>query len=201
MEIDPDQSLRMIGIQAMKHVFGKEPREWQPGAISKLIQVNCNQKDSPTPFLLCQNTGGGKSLARDSAAVILQGLTLVVTPLLALGADQCTKLSCMIPPAMKQKEQLRTYHLDDLVPDSNEFKALVCALKQFKSEDEKTIILFTSPQMLQSETWLPLIKALIKPKILRMVCIDEVHLFVSHGLFFRQEFFELKRNFFDILPS
>jgi superfamily II DNA helicase RecQ len=206
MEIDPavdhttiSQSLGMIAIQAMKHVFGKEPREWQPGAILKLIQVNCNHKDSPTPFLLCQNTGGGKSLARDTAAVILQGLTLVVTPLLALGADQCTKLSSMIPPGMKHNEQLRTYHLDDIVPDSNEFKGLVCALKQFKSDDEKTIILFTSPQTLQSETWLPLIKALIKPKILRMVCIDEVHLFVSHGLFFRQEFFELKRNFFDHL--
>jgi superfamily II DNA helicase RecQ len=205
MEIDQDrtlsQSLRNIGIQAMMHVFGKEPRDWQPGAITKLIQVNCNDNDSPTPFLLCQNTGGGKSLARDTAAVCLQGLTLVITPLLALGEDQCTKLSNIIPPLMKKKEQLLTYHLDDLEVGSSDHTALVCALEQFKPEDEKTIILFTSPQTLQSEKWLPLLKALIKPKILRMVCIDEVHLFVSHGLFFRSEFFQLKTNFFDHLAT
>ena len=42
--------------------------------------------------LLVGSTGSGKSLAYQLPAVLLQGPTLVVSPLLALQADQATRL-------------------------------------------------------------------------------------------------------------
>ena len=37
---------------------------------------------------------------------------------------------------------------------------------------------------------------LIEPKVMKLVCIDEIHLFVMFGLTFRKEFTLLKNTFF-----
>ena len=46
----------------------------------------------PAPILFVKTTGGGKSLVGDIHSVIFRGMTLTIAPLLALGADQTSKV-------------------------------------------------------------------------------------------------------------
>ena len=46
----------------------------------------------PAPILFVKATGGGKSLVRDIHSVMFRGVSLTIVPLLALGADQTSKI-------------------------------------------------------------------------------------------------------------
>ena len=45
----------------------------------------------PAPVLYVKVTGVGKSLVRDVHSVLCQGFSLIIVPVLSLGADQCRK--------------------------------------------------------------------------------------------------------------
>jgi len=47
----------------------------------------------PGAVLLCQPTSGGKSITRDAFAACQGGVTWSISPLLALGADQESKIN------------------------------------------------------------------------------------------------------------
>ena len=81
--------------------------------------------------------------------------------------------------------------------DSVKKKHLVDQLKnkllQLKKEGNTTIFLYTSPECLMREPWLSLMVTLIERNVMKLVCIDEIHLFVMFGLTFRKEFTLLKK--------
>jgi hypothetical protein len=56
--------------KAMRTGYGKDPHPWQQTAILNSLASSGNQS-SPTAHLLMRNTGGGKSLVRDTAAFII----------------------------------------------------------------------------------------------------------------------------------
>ena len=73
----------------MEKVFGNTPYPWQVEVISHLIIMSIDNSGLPAaPVLLVQPTGGGKSSIRDAHAVVNGGVSLTITPLLSLGADQ-----------------------------------------------------------------------------------------------------------------
>ena len=69
---------------ASRAAFGKEPYEWQSSWGS--LRILSIFKDKAT--LIVRPTGGGKSLVRDVCSVIVGGVSLIIMPLLYLGADQ-----------------------------------------------------------------------------------------------------------------
>ena len=67
--------------EAMQNCFGFSPREWQQQALAFILKASRKAHNSvgPVPILLCQATGGGKSLVRDTVSAVLVVLVLVVS--------------------------------------------------------------------------------------------------------------------------
>ena len=81
-----------FGSRVKKHAL--KPFVWQSTILVhllKLLSKLTTQYCQPT--FLCQPTGGGKFMVQDSYVASVGGVTLNIAPLLALNADQHTKLS------------------------------------------------------------------------------------------------------------
>ena len=74
---------------AHKH-FNKYPREWQLRVGGRIISDICTNIEIRQ--LCVQPTGSGKSLLFQIIAPFLKGVTLCLSPLLSLAADQVNKL-------------------------------------------------------------------------------------------------------------
>src|SRR5580693_7711923 len=82
----------MTPIQALQKYFGYSEFRHQQEAI---IQHVLNGQD----VLTLMPTGGGKSLCYQLPAILLNGLTIVISPLIALMKDQVDSLNVMGVPA------------------------------------------------------------------------------------------------------
>jgi superfamily II DNA helicase RecQ len=180
---------------AMRIGFAKIPYEWQAKQIRSIIRSAFH--GGVVPHLMVQATGGGKSLVRDTAAFILGGVCLTVSPLLVLGSDQSSKLRTMI----QQGTGIKVVHLDEIFPGSVQEIQLLQDIENLPSHPGKTLLLFSSPQRMDSHSWSKQLPRMIHAKVLKMVCVDEAHLYVMHGLYFRPKFFKLKEILFDKMQN
>jgi superfamily II DNA helicase RecQ len=156
-------------------VFGTTPIPWQLDVITHLLIMVIPGSGVPSALvLLVRPAGGGKSSVRGVYSVINGGISLTITQLLALGADQ---------------DKVALVHLNELRTKSDQ-QGLVNMIKALPDDSHTTVLLFSSPQAILNKwfLWLELIDWLIAPGRLSMVCIDEVHLFVHFGMTFRDEF-------------
>ncbi len=112
-------------------------------------------------------------------------VSLTITPLLSLGADQTQKIRKNTSP---NSGPVHEVHLDELrCPQAQQL--LSDQLLSLSINTDTTVFLFSSPQaIVNNQVWRPMIDSLIAKRLLSMLCIDEVHLFVQFGLTFRQEF-------------
>ena len=62
--------------------------------------------------------------------------------------------------------------------------------------ESTSIILFTSPEAIVNDKSTELFDMMIQKNIIRLICIDEVHQFVSFGLSFRYDFSKLRNKLF-----
>jgi len=114
-------------------------------------------------------------------------------PLLALGADQTTKVCTK---SIQTSGDVLAIHLDEVHNSSDQLR-IVQSILALPSSTRKTIMLFSSPQkIVNDKTWMGFLKKLIENGLLRLVCVDEVHLFVHYGLSFRTEFAMLSSTLF-----
>jgi hypothetical protein len=180
---------------AMRIGFAKIAYDWQAKQIRSIIR---SALQGVVVHLLVQATGGGKSLVRDTAAFVLGGVCLTISPLLVLGSDQSSKLKTMIQAGTG----IKVVHLDEITAGSVKEKQLIQDIENLPSSPAKTLLLFSSPQRISdSESWTKQLHRMIQAKFLRMVCVDEAHLYVMHGLFFRPKFFKLKEILFDKMKN
>jgi len=134
----------------------------------KAMECVCSQRDS----IVVLPTGGGKSLCYQAPAVILPGLTVVVSPLISLMKDQvdalieCGVSAARIDSSLAAHEQQRV------------FEAL--HNKQLK-------LLYLSPERLVSDGFVEV----LKKTGLSFIAIDEAHCVSMWGHDFRPEYRQL----------
>jgi superfamily II DNA helicase RecQ len=154
--------------------------------------MKCGSFDNPTkPTLLVQGTGGGKSSVYQCIGVIKRGVSLIVQNTLSLSSDQVSKIK-------KISERIPcTFALQlDSIKEPQQQSLLIQTLTSLSSKTNNTFFLFASPECIMKQPWYQLIDILVKKELLRLVCFDEVHLFVSFGLSFRLDFIRLRESLF-----
>lgn len=131
--------------------------------------------------LLVVPTGGGKSLCFQAPALLVDGLTVVVSPLLALMKDQVDALVTSGVAAAA---------LNSMTP-RDEQRAI-----EERAVDGSLRLLFVSPERLATASLRPLLRA----ARVRVFAIDEAHCISHWGHDFRPEYRQL-RELRDLFPG
>lgn len=161
--------------QILKEVFGFNSfRPLQESVVDSIL----NKKD----VLMILSTGGGKSLCYQLPAVLMEGVVVVVSPLLALMQDQIISLKSKgIKAAMISSLQ-----------DYKEIKKI-----EYQLKNQEIKLLFIAPERLQNLTFVHFLFSL---KI-AFFAIDEAHCVSEWGHEFRSDYRQLgliKERFPDI---
>jgi hypothetical protein len=183
---------------AMADVLQRTPWPFQLEVRRHLARMSHKQHPQvSSSVLMVQPTSAGKSGVRDIHALILGGMVLSVGPLLSLGTDQNSKM----PPFSKVSSGIiRSENLDDYKGSAKQ-QALSDELLSYDKKTEQTVMLFACPQTItNSDIFKNMIRHLLDMSLLRLVCCDEIHLFVRFGASgFRDEFVRLKTALFNQL--
>jgi len=117
-------------------------------------------------------TGGGKSLCFQAPAAIMQGLTVVISPLISLMKDQVDALTEFGVPAARLDSSLSV----------DEQNAVFTAI-----QDKTLKLLYLSPERLVSESLLDI----LRHTELSFIAVDEAHCVSMWGHDFRPEYRQL----------
>ena len=145
----------------------------------------------PTALLLVQSTGGGKSMVPMTFGSVSRGVTLIIENTLSLSADQVSKFRF----SSSKYGPIKAYQLDSVKCHGDVIK-LRKFIMELESDTNISIFIFTSTEILLRPSWISMIQKIIETKLLRLVCIDEAHQFVSFGSSFRPEFGDLRDALF-----
>lgn len=139
--------------------------------------------DGKDAFVLMP-TGGGKSLCYQLPALQLQGLTLVVSPLIALMKDQVDALNSNGIPAEFINSSLSNLDIINI---------------QFKVFQGEIKLLYVAPERLTQNSF----KEFLKSLNLSLIAIDEAHCISEWGHDFRPDYRALKdlKKLFPNVPT
>ena len=149
----------------LQHVFGLS--KFRPGQ-QQVITALLNGESALAVF----PTGGGKSLCYQLPALLFNGLTLVVSPLIALMKDQVDHLQSLNIPADRFDSSLNGDEVQQLYQD--------LASGQIK-------ILYVAPERLSNQGFIKRIQHLT----ISLLAIDEAHCISDWGHNFRPDYLKL----------
>lgn len=127
-----------------------------------------------TDTLAVLPTGGGKSLCYQIPALLFPGVTLVISPLVALMKDQLKQLKANLIPAELISSE---YHLNQIIR----------ILDQAKKGEIK--LLYVSPERLQSTIFIEHLRSVQ----LSLIAIDEAHCISEWGHDFRPAYHKIAK--------
>lgn len=158
----------------LKKHFGYDKfRNGQSNLISQIL--------SNTDVLAIMPTGAGKSICYQIPAMLFEGITIVISPLISLMKDQVDTLNQIGIPATFINSSLSFSEYNQTLTNIS-----YCMYK----------IIYVAPERLNSDVFLDLLKSLN----ISMIAIDEAHCISRWGHDFRPSYKEIA-NVIDILPK
>jgi len=159
--------ITMEPVQALQKYFGYSDFRHEQEAIIRHI---LNKKD----VLALMPTGGGKSLCYQLPAVLLEGLTIVISPLIALMKDQVDSLNVNGIPAAFYNSSQSTEEQIQLTTKlrNNQIRLLYLAPERLFGNESKLI-------------------SFLKSLPVSLIAIDEAHCISHWGHDFRPEYLML----------
>lgn len=154
--------------EVLKNIFGYD--KFRP-LQKEIIQNVLDGRDT----LAVMPTGGGKSLCYQIPALIMEGMTVVVSPLIALMQDQVAQLEALGIPAVYINSSLSWEEYVD-----------TCT----RVSSGKIKLLYLSPEGLNTQK----IISLLSSEAVKIDCItiDEAHCISEWGHDFRPDYLEIK---------
>ena len=191
-----------IATRAMEEVWGRTPNHFQSKIIPLTLQMMAGDL-TPQALLLVQPAGSGKFSVPQTASVVSSGVTIIIELTLALSSDQSSKFT---HATNVQSVVVHAYQLDFQKNDNQRnllANNLLRVLQQKAISDISTgvvlFILLASPETMLLSAWTKLVDEMVSVKMLNILCLDEVHLFIDFGLFFRRKFLSLRDAVFNKL--
>ena len=164
----------MTAAEVLKKYFGYESfREGQQELITNILEHH--------DVLGIMPTGAGKSICYQVPAVMLEGITLVISPLISLMKDQVGTLN---------EAGIRAAYLNSSLSYAQYRKALSLA----RGYTYK--IIYVAPERLMSDDFL----SFAKEMKISMVCVDEAHCVSQWGQDFRPHYLQI-REFLKEMPQ
>ena len=178
--VDSDASLTVHLNRAASCVFQTPKlRPKQEEAITKILI----DPDSKGRVFVGDRTGGGKSLTLFTTAITVAGLSVFIIPLLSLTANQLSRLRL----ALQMWGTVEAHCVDDVSKKDMKNK-IIPRMDEIDYSSSSTMAILCSPQELaHNKAFRDALFRALERQTLRMIAIDEAHLYAMHGKSFRED--------------